>query len=48
MKRLTMDALEALAFQNPGSEIEQSTEDNVAVLTVGRETYYAVAVTADA
>lgn len=40
MKRLTPDALEALAFAERRL-IEFDDEQGIAVLTVGRETFYA-------
>jgi hypothetical protein len=41
MKRLSSDALEALAYAKH-RPIEFDAEENIAVLTVGRDTYYAV------
>lgn len=41
MKRLTPAALEAMSYAT-GRAIEFDNEENIAVLTVGASTYYAV------
>lgn len=41
MKRVTQARLEEIAFENPGKKIEIDAEQGIALLRVGRTTYYA-------